>query len=206
MTEERNNSNGKFTKKINGILIDPLIFTYKSYCSCVGDCCYHGVYTDYKEYQYILSIQDKIKEIMDETQSRDVESWFEAPQKDDDFESGIAVGTEVINGKCTFLDKNGLCSLQKLALKEGEFKWKHKPLYCVLFPLTVFEGVLSIDTEDNGEIPYCKNGSKTGLTFYEAYTEELKHLFGDDGFLELENYREEYLKEINVGVNENVDK
>ena len=93
---------------------------------------------DYKEYQTILSIKDKIIENMDETQSTDVSKWFEPPEKDEDFESGIAVGTEVINGKCTFLDKNGLCTLQKIAMQEGEYKWKYKPLYCILFPLNDF--------------------------------------------------------------------
>ncbi|NCS88114.1 MAG: DUF3109 family protein, partial [Ignavibacteria bacterium] len=61
---------------------------------------------------------------------KEIKDWFEAPETDEDFESGVAVGTNVINGKCTFLDKNGLCSLQKLALEEGAHKWEYKPLYC----------------------------------------------------------------------------
>ncbi|MCK7528343.1 MAG: hypothetical protein MZV64_67625 [Ignavibacteriales bacterium] len=51
--------------------------------------------------------------MMDETQSKDIDEWFEEPEEDEDFESGVAVGTEIINDKCTFLDKNGLCTLQK---------------------------------------------------------------------------------------------
>jgi len=50
----------KFTKQINGLYIDPIIFTYKFKCNCPGECCYYGVYTDYKEYETILSIKDKI--------------------------------------------------------------------------------------------------------------------------------------------------
>ena len=137
----------KFTKKINGWYIDPKIFTYKFTCNCPGECCYYGVFTDYKEYETILSITDKIIANMDETQSTDVSKWFEPAEKDEDFESGIAVGTEVINGKCAFLDKDGLCTLQKIALDESEYKWKYKPLYCVLFPLTTYEGALTIDDE-----------------------------------------------------------
>lgn len=196
----------KFTKKINGVLIDPQIFTYKFTCNCPGHCCYYGVYTDYKEYQTILSIQDKVKELMDETQSKNVSEWFEPEEKDDDFESGIAVGTEVINGKCTFLDKNGLCTLQKLAIKEGVYKWKYKPLYCILFPLTTYEGVLTIDSEHIERLPYCNVDPNTKLTMFEACEDELRHFFGEEGFQELKNYREEYLNEINIGVKEDVAK
>src|SRR4030065_1064021 len=206
MSKDSNNFPEKFTKKINGILIDPQIFTYKFICNCPGECCYYGVYTDYKEYQTILSIQDKVKENMDETQSRNVSELFEPDEKDDDFESGIAVGTEVINGKCAFLEKNGLCTLQKIAMLEGENKWKYKPLYCILFPLTTYEGVLTIDTDHIDRLPYCNVGPNTRLTMFEACEEELRHFFGEEGFEELNNYREEYLNEIKLGVNEDVTK
>ena len=46
MNDDSNNLAEKFTKKINGILIDPQIFTYKFICNCPGECCYYGVYTD----------------------------------------------------------------------------------------------------------------------------------------------------------------
>jgi len=206
MNEDSNNLAEKLTRKINGILIDPSIFTYKFICNCPGECCNYGVYTDYKEYQTILSIQDKVKENMDETQSTDTAEWFEEPAKDDDFESGIAVGTEIINDKCVFLDKNGLCTLQKIAMKEGEYKWKYKPLYCILFPLTTYEGVFTIDTDHIDRLPYCNVDPNTRLTMFEACEEELRHFFGEEGFEELKNYREEYLNEIKIGVNEDVAK
>jgi len=206
MSESSNNFAEKFTKKINGVLIDPQIFTYKFICNCPGECCHYGVYTDHKEYLTILSIQDEIKKAMDDTQSRDVRKWFEPEEIDEDFESGIAVGTEVINDKCTFLDKDGLCTLQKIAMQKGEYKWKYKPLYCILFPLTTYEGVLTIDTDHIDRLPYCNIDPNTRLTMFEACEEELKHFFGDKGFEELKNYREEYLNEIKIGVNEDVTK
>ena len=199
-------SNRKFTKIINGLYIDPIIFTYKFRCNCPGECCHFGVYTDYKEYEQILSIKDKIIDNMDETQSKDVNQWFESPEKDEDFESGIAVGTEVINNKCTFLDKNGLCTLQKIAIQEGKYKWDYKPIYCVLFPLTTFEGALTIDDEHIDRLPKCNIDPHTQLTIYEACAEELKHFLGEEGFNELNKYREEYLNEIKLGVNEDVTK
>jgi hypothetical protein len=41
---------------------------------------------------------------------------------------------------------------------------------------------------------------------FEACGEELKHFLGEEGFAELEAYREEYLNEINIGEQENVSK
>lgn len=203
---DKSNINEKFTKKINGWFIDPQIFTYKFICNCPGECCHYGVFADLKEYHTILSIKDKVIENMDETQSKNVDEWFEEQAEDDDFESGIAIGTEVINNKCTFLDKNGLCTLQKIALMEGEYKWKYKPLYCILFPLTTFEGALTIDTEHIERLPFCNVDPNTRLTMFEACEEELKYFLGEEGFAELRNYREEYLNEIKFGVNEDVTK
>ncbi len=187
----------KFPKSIKGIMIDPLIFTFNFQCKCSGECCWYGVYTDKKEHDLIISIKDKIIPMLDETQTKDVSKWFEAPEADEDFESGVAVGTELYNNKCAFLDKNGLCTLQKLANKEGVNKWKYKPIYCVLFPLTVFEGALTIDDEHIDRLKTCNMNPVPSRSIYEACEEELKHFFGEDGFAELEEYRKEYLESEN---------
>jgi Fe-S-cluster containining protein len=190
----------KFTKMISGVYIDPQIFTFKFSCKCGGECCNYGVYTDLKEHEYILSIKDKILPLLDETQSKNIDEWFEEPEEDEDFESGVAVGTELINDKCTFLDKNGLCTLQKLAMIEGEHKWKYKPIYCVLFPLTIFEGALTIDDEHIDRLKTCSKTPVKETTIYDACKEELIHFFGPDKFIELENYKNEYLSEYYSGV------
>lgn len=186
----------KFTKEINGIKIDPAIFTFKFSCDCSGECCHYGVYTDLKESQDILKIKDKVIDLMDETQCKDTKKWFEPAEEDEDFDSGVAVGTEVINDKCTFLDKDGLCILQKLAMKEGAYKWKYKPLYCILFPLVIFEGALTIDDEHIERLKSCNINQGTETSIYENCREELSHFFCDDDFKELEKYKTEYLSEI----------
>lgn len=181
-------------KTINGLKIDPLIFTFKFTCRCVGgECCNYGVYTDYKEHEKILSVKDEIIELMDESQSKNVDEWFEAPEKDDDFESGIAVGTNIINDKCTFLDKHGLCNLQRLGLSKGIHKWTYKPIYCVLFPLTIFQGALTVDDEHIDRLNSCNRFASEGQTIFDSCKEELKYFLGKDGFVELEKYRVEYL-------------
>jgi Fe-S-cluster containining protein len=186
--------------KIDNLKIDPKIFTFKFSCRCSGECCNYGVYTDSKEAENILSIKDKIIPLLDDSQSKYVSEWFEAPEKDDDFESGIAVGTQIINDKCTFLDKSGLCTLQKLALLEGEHKWKYKPLYCYLFPLTIFEGALTIDDEHIDRLKTCNKNSESHITIFEACKDELHFFFGDQNFAKLLQLRNEYLNEIKVEI------
>jgi len=188
-----------FTKKINGLFIDPKIFTFKFSCKCSGECCHYGVYTDLKEHDKILEIKDRFLPFFDETQSKDISKWFEKPEDDEDFDSGVAVGTEVINGKCTFLDKNGLCALQRLAILENEYKWKYKPMYCILFPLTIYEGSLTIDDEHIERLKTCNPDPSVQQSIFDACRDELIHFFGEDNFKELEKYKEEYLSTVVFG-------
>jgi Fe-S-cluster containining protein len=193
----------KFTKEINGIFIDPQIFTFSFSCKCGGECCNYGVFTDLKESQNILGIKDKIIPLMDESQSKNINEWFEPPEEDEDFDSGVAVGTEIINHKCSFLDKNGLCTLQKLAMIEGEHKWKYKPLYCILFPFVVFEGAFTIDDEHIDRLKTCNINPLSGQSIYDSCREELVYFFGEEGFKELEEYKNEVLSEHYSGVEKN---
>lgn len=190
--------NKNLTKTIKGLKIDPQIFTFKFYCKCTGECCYYGVYTDFKEYEMIMGIKDKVIPLMDDSQTTDVNEWFEAPEKDTDFESGIAVGTQLFKDKCVFLNKDGLCVLQKLALRENEPQWKYKPVYCVLFPLTVFENTLTIDDEHIDRLDSCNFEIEKQVPIFDFCKEEIKHLLGEDGFDELLLYKEEYLKSNNL--------
>ncbi len=185
--------NENFDFEINGLKIDPKIFTFKFSCKCSGECCWYGVYTDSKEAEQIMEIKDKLIPLFDETQVKDTKKWFEPPEEDEDFDSGVAVGTEVINNKCTFLDKDGLCTLQRLANLEGEHKWKYKPLYCILFPLVVYEGALTVDDDHIDRLKTCNKNPMTETTIFESCTEELKHFFGEKDFKKLEMVRNKYL-------------
>ncbi len=206
MAEAEENFTNNFTKKINGLFIDPKIFTFKFSCNCSGECCHYGVYTDLKEHDTIIELKEKILPLFDETQCKDINKWFEKPEDDEDFESGVAVGTEVIDGKCTFLDKNELCALQRLANLEGVHKWKYKPLYCILFPLTIYEGALTIDDEHIDRLKTCNVNPDAETSIFDACKEELLYFLGEDSYNELERYAEEYLAEIHIGEKENAGK
>lgn len=193
----------EFSKVIKGIKIDPIIFTFRFNCICNGECCNYGVYTDLKEHDHIQTLKGKIINCMDETQTKEVSKWFEAPEEDEDFDSGVAVGTEIHNGKCTFLDKNGLCSLQKIANDERKHKWTHKPLYCILFPLTIYQGALTVDDDHINRLNYCNKHENKLSTLFEYCKEEIIHLLGEDGYKDLSNYRDEYFASINNNGNNN---
>lgn len=177
---------------INGLKIDPKIFTFPFGCKCNGECCHYGVYTDYKEYELILSLKDRLIPLMDETQTTDVAKWFEEPVEDADFESGKCVGTELHEKKCVFLDKNGLCVIQRLAIEEGANPWKYKPLYCILFPLTIYEGALTIDEEHIDRLHYCNKVNVQPANLFEFCKGEIVHLLGEDGLKQLVEYKEKY--------------
>ncbi|MCH7517293.1 MAG: DUF3109 family protein, partial [Bacteroidetes bacterium] len=93
-----------------------------------------------------------------------------------------------------FLDKNGLCALQKMADSEGVHKWEYKPLYCILFPLTIYEGALTIDDEHIERLKTCNEDNDVKTSIFDWCKEELIYFFGKDGHKELENYKEEYLR------------
>jgi len=179
--------------QINGLKIDPQLFTYKFGCQCNGECCYYGVYTDKAEHEKILSLKDKLIPLMDETQSKDITTWFEEPQEDDDFDSGIAVGTEVINGKCVFLDKNGLCVIQSLAINEGKHPWDYKPLYCYLFPITIYEKTLTLDDDHINRLKVCNRANGEGTLIIDFCKDELTRFLGEEGYAKLLEFREDYL-------------
>ncbi len=154
---------------------------------CGGHCCLHGVYISLAERDRILEYADRVRQSMDETQTPDVEEWFEEDvHEDSDFPGERCVGTAVYNNKCAFLDRDGLCVLQKLepdlALPEGE---RLKPFYCRLFPLTTWYGRLEFDPLCDGVRPCCTMASDGGTPAVEAYAYELTEALGEAGYAEL---------------------
>jgi hypothetical protein len=194
---------------IKGMKVDELLFTqgFVDYCNidlCSGGCCHSGVYADVEEQRVILEHSKEIQTVMDETQNPDVTTWFDGEYIDDtDFPSGRAVGTNVherdggVSGfdeGCVFLDKRHFCSIQVAAAKEGLHRWAWKPAYCILFPVTVVEGVITYDDSHSTDLHHCgpKGSQHYVHSVYEAMREELKHFVGDEDFEKLEAYYQEH--------------
>ncbi len=152
-------------------------------CSCTARCCEGGVYVDLRERDWILAHREHIKQQMDETQSKDEATWFEQEVFDHaDFPSGRAVGTQEINKKCAFLDRQGRCSLQVASVASGDHKWTLKPLYCVLYPIEITDKVVGFDNLLQEEEHCCTICERFALPLFEGCREELVHLLGEDGY------------------------
>jgi hypothetical protein len=158
-------------------------------CNCASKCCSHGVWVDVKERDAVLAEKELIKRFMDETQAPDDAHWFENETVDDsDFSSGKAVGTQVVNDKCAFLDKFGRCSIQVASVESGRHKWAVKPLYCILFPIEVSGNVVGFDPMLQDEERCCTISSDFETPLYQACREELTHLLGEDGYAMLDGH------------------
>jgi Fe-S-cluster containining protein len=145
------------------------------------------VYADVRERDRILAHKEIIKQSMDATQTTDDRLWFETePQPDQDFPSGMCVGTELHNDKCVFLDGTGRCSLQVAAVNQGLHRWAIKPMYCVLFPIEISERTVSFDDMLQGEQACCSAETRFDTPVFRACKDELVYLVGEDGFGEME--------------------
>jgi Protein of unknown function (DUF3109) len=179
------------TIRVGNHNVDPILFerSIATGCgpfACESTCCSSGVYADLAEKERILAHRDIIKKYLDETQTNDDTRWFDSEVvHDSDFPSGKAVGTEVFNGKCVFLNKHGRCSLQIAGSEEKLGRWALKPFYCVAFPITVDDGVVTFD-DFLDEKPTCcsfVDGHETSIVT--ACKEELEFVLGSAGYDEL---------------------
>ncbi|MGA7159942.1 MAG: DUF3109 family protein [Bacteroidota bacterium] len=187
------------TMRIGKYEIDPILFEkgFSKGCgpfACESTCCTAGVYVDLKEKELILSHKEVIKKYMDETQVSDDTRWFDGEIEDDgDYPSGKIVGTEVVNDKCVFLNKFGMCSLQIAGMEEKLGRWALKPFYCVAFPITVDEGVVTFDDFLHQKTTCCSFIDDRETTLVEACKEELEFVLGQTGYAELSVMQKEHI-------------
>jgi hypothetical protein len=138
---------------------------------------------DVRERDTIMSHKDIVRKYMDETQITDARGWFEPNEFEDaDFASGRCVGTQIINDKCAFLDKQGRCSLQVAASEEGMQHWSLKPLFCILYPIEISDNVVGFDDMLQDEQTCCSVNRDFELPLFEACKEELTYLLGAEGY------------------------
>jgi hypothetical protein len=187
--------------EINGLKIDPIIFTqgFVPRCDipiCNGQCCDWGVYMDKEFKKVIMEHEQDIINVMDDGQVKDSSKWFEKIiQEDHDFPSGEAIGTEVYttksgNEQCVFKGLNNFCSLQVAAEKKGFHKWEIKPKYCIMYPIAIIDNVLTYDDDHSENLDYCGLHKKENFvqTVFEAMKEEIIYILGEDGYNYLHLY------------------
>lgn len=202
-----------------GLKIDPLIFTqgFVPACDlgiCGGRCCHWGVNVDKDHVDVIMQYEDKIIEVMDKYQPKDSSVWFEKEShEDEDFPSGYAIGTEVFVSpqgldKCVFNDSIGRCSIQVMAVKNGMHKWEIKPKYCIMYPLSIIDNVLTCDLDHAERLDYCGTFHPENYTrtVFESTTEELKHIIGEEGYSFLYDHYTKHYKSKNIYSKESGEK
>ena len=162
--------------------IDPHVFHAKfpNHCAldrCKSRCCRHGVWADIGEREMILRHADLFLPYVRE-EARNPSLWFGETTKDSDCPSGTAVETTVVGDACVFFHPAHGCSLQKAAIDRGRHEWEFKPRFCIMFPLVVSEGVLTVD-EEMDEV-WCLEDENRTHPILDAVGKEVDHLFPEE--------------------------
>ncbi len=183
------------------LTLDSSIFepTYDGACSmghCNAHCCRDGVLLDPADKQKILDHADLVIRHMDPHQIADPEEWFDDDEiEDPDFPSGVCTGTSAPEYGCVFLNSRGHCVLQVAAMASGMEKFTLKPYYCVAYPLTISDGVLTVeDGSFTNRSQCCAPGGSPQLAPVDVCREELEFMLGPDGLSECDEIRQSYAK------------
>ncbi|MBW2993546.1 DUF3109 family protein [Candidatus Woesearchaeota archaeon] len=184
-------------RRIHGLKIHPSVFNTKfpKQCTlenCRSMCCEGGAWIDYSDREKILKNKELFKRYM-RLKHHDETKWFaEEEEEDDEFPSGRSVATnDEPSDFCVFFEPEHGCVLQKAAVDEGRHEWEYKSIFCILFPLTIVNGVLRVD-EDIEEMP-CGDKCVGEIPIWRACEKEIRYLLG--------NYFFEKLKEISRDFN-----
>ncbi|MBI5343258.1 MAG: DUF3109 family protein [Deltaproteobacteria bacterium] len=162
--------------------IDPLIFQAKFPESCRPEqcrsrCCRFGVWADAEEGRTILLNRDLFLPYV-RPEAADPSCWFGDTTPDRDCASGIAVETQVVGDACAFFHPGHGCALQKGAIEAGMHEWRFKPRFCVMFPLVLSEGTLTVDEEMKSL--WCMKEKNRTHPIAEAVRKEVQFLFGQE--------------------------
>jgi Protein of unknown function (DUF3109) len=153
---------------------------------CSSACCGTGVLADRDERERILAHADAVRRAMDPDQERDEKRWFDEERiVDHDFPSREAIGTSTTARGCIFLNREGRCVLQK-ATSLGYSEVVLKPFYCTAFPITIHQGVLSLDIDNVAGTRQCCQPAPGGdRSPVDVFHGELLHVLGEEGVEEL---------------------
>ena len=127
---------------------------------CHGYCCYDGVYLRDGE-------EDKIKQLI-KANPQDFNMPAEKYFMDGNWKNRVSGRKTAVQPfkypadfpkhfeqtKCVFSDDDGLCILQKIALRENKHPWTYKPFACCIFPLVERGGKL-VPPPNKGEKDDC---------------------------------------------------
>ena len=182
---------------------------YQNGCSqiCQGRCCQGSVYMSGEEMDRVYSHLEGINNLL-RPLTRGPEKWFVF---DEDVLDNSRPGTPKVCGgpavedhpnltdvdfmpsfayerngphfsACIFLTLDRRCALQQYSEQMGQPKWRLKPFYCWLYPLTAKAGIITIDERAYG---LCFQPGPTKIPIHTLVKEELIYLIGEEGYAEI---------------------
>jgi len=136
--------------------------------NCDGSCCSHGTTLTIHERDAILARAKTVEAYMTSRVRRRPERWFgKRVTVDDDFTAGRTLTTSVVEGRCVFYRKDGLCALQVAGKEKLKNPYALKPAVCLLWPLCVYNKTIDIGVADFTHRRACcaprREGSRTIL-------------------------------------------
>ena len=177
------------TPTIDSVDLNIFRLSYFSACLsctfCGHSCCNWGVDIDVENVERIMKRKDELEAYLG-TRSED---WFTNEWEIiSDYPGGKSTRTRVVNGSCTFQNReNGACKLHSFALEKGFDYHEIKPLISSLFPLTFGDGLLCLGEELYEGSLICMGN---GPSCYDAQRGEVLHYFGPELVAELDAIRD----------------
>ncbi|MEY2724278.1 MAG: hypothetical protein RLZZ458_145 [Planctomycetota bacterium] len=181
------------TPRVNRV--DTRIFQLTYYMNCMGCnfcgdiCCQYGVDVDLEN---VARLQERAEEL-EEFTGRPRSQWFQHQVvPDPEYPGGGYRRTQVIDGRCVFLNRQGRgCLIHSWCLQQGLPYQQLKPMVSSLFPVTFDQGVLLPSNETIESSLVCLG---PGSTLYQGARGDLLWYFGEDLVAELDQMEQEFVK------------
>lgn len=178
-------------KRVSRRLLESRPVQHCQLADCQAYCCSGGVWIDVGQAAEIIAQAERIKPHLPEDR-RDELHWFDGyVDRDEDYPTGYGMGTRTVPdsthpaGKtCVFLRPDRKCGLQAAAMAVGLHPWTWKPFYCCLHPITMTDG--HVDLDDDNEVYVeggsCQRPAGESIPLYVLFKDEMTLVLGASGY------------------------
>jgi hypothetical protein len=175
--------------------VDKRIFRITYYQDCMGcsfcgdKCCQYGVDVDLQNVARLENAPAELEQFVGRPRSE----WFQDQVVlDAEYPGGGFRRTQVIDGRCVFLNRSGRgCLVHAWCLQQGIPYQQFKPLFSSLFPVTIDQGSLLPSCETLESSLICLG---SGNSLYRGARADLAWYFGEELVRELDALEQEVLR------------
>ena len=173
-------------------LLDPFLQTAQpvqrcGWPGCGAACCIYGAWVDKTLVEDILAHSELIAQYLP-VDLRYPEIWFDEREEADEHAlSGVVTHTAVLpdpdhygGTACIFLRPDRQCALQTAAQENDLHPWRFKPFYCILHPLEIKDGQITLDDPALmvDEPASCLRSAEKAVPLVETFREEIEYFLG----------------------------